>query len=279
MPYNPPMQTTLPDDHRNTRAYRRLMQGRNFKHRIARLRALFAMGLGREVPVSQAEFSFWCGMSRDTITAVESGKTLVSTRLAERIYDMTGAELSWLTGRVDEEAYGYPSLQAWFPRTMPLAKDDIERDHGFRTGEYHRIVHHILEPLAMRAQRETDSVLLPASVADRFFSRFTDRGGMEGYPPLWQAFAFAPGPDAMLLALDWGMLGDVPTAGPLRPVLAKVPADRTAKVGKRLLAEICHNLILTLSEAERGVEWKADGCETAETSSGGATVLVARGVS
>ena len=102
---------------------------------------------------------------------------------------------------------------------------------------------------------------------------------MEGYPPLWQAFAFAPGPDAMLLAFDWGMLLDAPAAVPLRPVLAKVPADRTAKVGKRLLAEICHNLILTLSLAERGVEWKADGCETAETSSGGATVPVARGVS
>jgi hypothetical protein len=227
--------------------------GRERNYRIPRLRTFFAVGLGRSVSVSQAEFSFWCGMSRDMIAAVESGKTKITAGLAGRIYDLTGAELSWLNGRADEETYGYPSLHAWFPRTMPLTKNGIERVHGYRDSLYYAMIHHILGSLSRRWYRNTGEVLLPAPVIKKAFDHFTFPENWGPYPPLWEAFAFAPGPNAIRRAIEEKMLDDAPADSPLRKVLDSMPQTDAVTGDSRFMSEVCHNLIRTLSLVERGL--------------------------
>ena len=241
------------DDYTESMAYRRLIAGNQFKHRIARLRAFFALGLGREIPVSQTEFSFWCGMSRETITAVESGRTPISTRLAERIYNLTGAELSWLTGRVGEETYGYPSLHAWFPKTMPLSADDISRVHSYRFSSYYKTINQILGQLSRRWYARTSDVRLPAAVIKNAFDRFTFPDNWGCYPPLWKAFAFASGPDEIHRAIEDKMLSDAPADSPLGEILKSKPQIPDVIEDRQFFTEVCHNMILTLSMVERGL--------------------------
>ena len=264
---NPSVQKENRDYSKYSEPYERLVDGKKESKkkgnasRIARLRALLAVGLGREYPISQTELAFWCDMSRETIAAVESGKAMVSRRLAERIYDMTGADLSWLNGKANEESYDYPSLQAWFPKTMPLTKRDIERIHDYNNSPCYEYLHYILAPLAKRAycelKREGDDVKLPAAVMRKAFDDFTYTddvdGNPDGCPALWKAFAFAPTPEAIYMAYKNKMLDDAPPSSPLKTALELLPAVTIFIPDMGLMGNICHNLILTLSRAERGL--------------------------
>jgi hypothetical protein len=237
---------------------RELEDGRKRNYRIPRLRTLFAVGLGRPVPVSQAEFSFWCGMGRDMIAAVESGKIKVTAGLAGRIYDLTGAELSWLSGKADEESYDYPSLQAWFPKTMPLRAADIKLAHYFTNNDRSlRDLIAILEPLGRSWFRHSrgKSVKWPANIFNRIVApHLHDPTDHDPYPPLWQAFAFAPSPHALFVAHKEGMLDDCPSDSPVRKIVDELRNDRqTPDEGK--MARLSHSLILTLSLFERGRPW------------------------
>jgi hypothetical protein len=243
----PPKKKTGPS-FRISKAYEKLITDREPAHPIARLRGLFAVGLGRNSPISQAEFACWCGLSRESILIAEKAERRISSLVASRIFDLVGAELSWLQCKIPLEDFDYDNLQSWYPKTMPATAAKIDAlqygsSKSFVRTDFKHAVTYVIEALGDWSHRCSSKPRVPKNVLEELICQFGTSNYESQATPIWQAFAFAPNMTAVRVALEWGMLDEVPE-------LKELPSAK--KATNKELALLAHQLTVTLSKVERG---------------------------
>ena len=221
-------------------------------HRFTYLRSLFALGLGRSSPVSQQEFANWCGVSRKLLTLVETGRTELSRRLADRVRDLTGADYNWLLGANGLKIldFKYLDLASRYPVTMPQTAADLTKQHNLQRDQLTAATSHVVGALCARSRLLTGTGALPSRVTERYAKDFTDVGWEGQCGPAWQAFAFSPSCEALKSAIDWSLLEELPWEnGPL-----------TSGMAQKDLAELAHRLTVELGKVERAGEIQRKKC-------------------
>jgi len=205
------MTSSSPSHYRESAIYRRLAgEGKAIHNPISKLRALFAVGLGRHYPVPQLEFAHWCGASRDTIIVAETNPESISKRLAVRIWEISGAELSWLSGQRPVEDFDYQHLIEWYPGKIPGTVKLIEALHGYSSTDFAHVLNYICVPLGLDCLASGRSPSLPCEIFKAMEDKFRDwRTTSQGLPK-WMSAAFAPNMVAIKTAVKWGMLDDAP---------------------------------------------------------------------
>jgi len=156
------------------------------------------------------DFANWCGVSRDTIIVAETNPASVSKRLAVRIWEISGAELSWLSGKRPLEDFGYQQIIAWYPGKIPATAKEIEVLHAYSSSDFVHALNYICAPLGLDCLASRRLPSLPPEVFKLMEAKFSDRRATPQRLPKWISAAFAPNLVAIKTAVEWGMLDDAP---------------------------------------------------------------------
>ncbi len=249
-------------DYQNSAIYRRLMEDpKAMQKPISRLRALLAVGLGRSSPVSQSEFAHWCAVGRDTIIIAEGNAKFVSKRLAGRIWEISGAELSWLTGQRPLEDFDYEKLIEWYPGKIPSTVKDIENLHDFGSTPYMHALNYVYSAVGRDCLRNQSDPSLPSGIFKMMEAKFSDRPSTSR-SSLWMSAAFAPNMVAIKTLLKWGVLDEAPEIDIdyYRETLRD--ENETAKTDGKVWSELIHTVTALCGRKLRERLKSPDGATT-----------------
>ena len=134
----------------------------------------------------------------------------VSKRLAERIWEISGAELSWLIGKSPADAFDYGHLIKWYPGKFPESAKEIEALQSYRSTDFIHALNYVFDPIGRDRFRLEGNPSLPAAILRIMADSFKESRSTPTRMPIWMSFAFAPNQIAIKTALGWGVLDEVP---------------------------------------------------------------------
>ena len=155
---------------------------------------------------------------------------------------ISGAELSWLSGKRPLEDFGYQQLIEWYPGKFPDTAKEIEIIHDFGSTKFIHALNYVCIPLGLDCLRSQGHPLLPPGIFKMMEDKFSDRSSSSQRLPKWMSAAFAPNMIAIRTALEWGLLDDAPGIDTEFYWRMAKEEKKTAKPDGKVWSELIHKI-------------------------------------